>query len=79
MARADEPPALAPGGPRAGAVRGVEGFFRTTQDEAGRWWLLDPEGARFFGKCVHGVRAAGGVADGCSRAAAPVGLQRRGD
>jgi agarase len=41
-------------------VRGVEGFIRVGQDAAGRWWLIDPAGAAFFGKAVHGVSAGAG-------------------
>ena len=44
-------------------MRGREGFFRAAQDNADRWWLIDPRGAMFFAKAVHGVRAAGGQGD----------------
>ena len=50
--------------PRPSLARGVEGFFRVGQDAAQRWWLLDRTGARFFARAVHGVRSAGGDADG---------------
>ena len=52
-----------PAGFRAGTVRGVEGFFRAGQDEAGRWWLLDAVGRPFFCRAVHGVRAAPAAVD----------------
>ncbi len=63
MALAGEPHPLETGGFHAGTVRGVEGFFRVGQDAARRWWLIDPEGAAFFCKGVHGVRAAGEIVD----------------
>jgi hypothetical protein len=45
-------------------TRGREGFFRVGQDDAGRWWLIEPPGTTFFAKAVHGLRAAGGQGDG---------------
>jgi hypothetical protein len=50
--------ATLPEGFRAGTIRGAAGFFRTGQDEGGRWWLIDAEGRPFFCRAVHGVRAA---------------------
>ncbi len=47
-----------PAGFRPGTIRGRAGFFRSGQDEAGRWWLIDAEGRAFFCRAVHGVRAA---------------------
>jgi len=38
---------------------GVEGHFRTATDDAGRWWLLDPNGRPFYVKGVCGVNRAG--------------------
>ncbi|MBI4622142.1 MAG: hypothetical protein HY736_02840 [Verrucomicrobia bacterium] len=49
---------------RPGTVRGAAGFFRVGQDAAGRWWLIDPAGAAFFGRAVHGVRVAAGQGEG---------------
>jgi agarase len=43
---------------RPGSVRGRTGFFHAGQDAAGRWWLADAEGAPFFLRGVHGVKAA---------------------
>ena len=57
------PAAILPEGFRAGTVRGVEGFFRAGQDGAGRWWLIDAGGRRFFCRAVHGVRVAAAPVD----------------
>ena len=46
-----------------GAGRGAAGFFRVAPDAAGRWWLVDPDGARVFLRCVHGMRPAETPAD----------------
>ena len=46
------------------SLRGTEGFFRAGQDGAGRWWLVDPTGTRFFARCVHGVTAPPPQSDG---------------
>jgi hypothetical protein len=62
--RAGETPAVAAAEFRPQAARGREGFYRAFQDEGGRWWLLDPQGAPFFMRCVHGVRAAEVHVDG---------------
>src|SRR5512140_3072626 len=43
---------------RPGTVRGAPGFFRTGQDFAARWWLLDPAGEPFFLRGVHGLLPA---------------------
>lgn len=63
-----EPVAAAPVPPaapwRAGTRRGTAGFFGVAQSAAGRWWLIDPAERPFFAKTVHGVRAAGPMADG---------------
>ncbi len=78
MALAHEPLALAPGAPRAGTARGVEGFYRAAPDAAGRWWLIDPEGREVFLRSVHGVRAAGNVADSALPLDAAARLRRWG-
>lgn len=49
---------------RPGTLRGSDGFFRAGQDVAGRWWLVEPEGAPFFARGVHGVRGAEAQSDG---------------
>jgi hypothetical protein len=49
---------------RPGSVRGAPGFFQVAQDAGGRWWMLDPDGGPVFVRGVHGVRSAGGHADG---------------
>src|SRR3954465_10321560 len=64
MAHADDAPGLAPHDFRGGTTRGLDGFFRTAQDTAGRWWLIAPDGSPFYARCVHAVRNAGGQADG---------------
>lgn len=64
MAQGDDAPPLTAGAFRPATLRGAEGFFRVAQDEAGRWWLLDPTGAAFFARAVHGTRAAGPHVDG---------------
>lgn len=64
MAPADEAAAEMVDGFRPATIRGREGFFRAGQDGAGCWWLIDPHGAPFFVRGVHGVRSAGGQADG---------------
>ena len=43
---------------RPATVRGTPGFFRVGQTGAGQWTLLDPAGAPFFCKAVHGVTAS---------------------
>src|SRR5687767_5666463 len=53
MCHADESRAVE-AGPFRGPVRpGREGCFRLPQDEAGRWWLFDPQGETFFFSGVH--------------------------
>jgi agarase len=64
MRDAEEAPAATAGPARPHATRGREGFFRTAQDEAGRWWLLDPEGTPFLVRGVHNVRATDVHVDG---------------
>jgi agarase len=64
MAHADDAPPLTAGAFRPGTIRGVEGFFRVGQDGAGHWWLIDPTGAAFFARAVHGTRGAGTHVDG---------------
>lgn len=59
MRPVDEAPVVAPGPIRVRAARGCEGFFRVAQDDAGRWWLYDPEGAPCFLRGVHGVDVTG--------------------
>lgn len=59
MAPPDETLQLPTGELRAAVARGVETFFRAAPDNAGRWWLITPNGARFFCRAVHRVRAAG--------------------
>lgn len=34
----------------------ASGFFRVEQDEAGRWWYVDPEGYPFWSAGITGVR-----------------------
>ena len=63
MLPADAPSAPGATALRPGGRRGTEGFFRAGQDQAGRWWLIDPQGAPFFLRGVHGVTPAGGVDD----------------
>jgi len=46
-----------PGDFRPETFRGAEGFFCAGQDQAGRWWLIEPGGRPFFCKAVQGVRA----------------------
>ena len=36
-------------------MRGAAGFFRAGRDDAGRWWLIDPDDRPFFLRGVHGV------------------------
>jgi hypothetical protein len=63
MAPADDV-AKTPGDDRStGAGRGAAGYFRVAPDAAGRWWFVDPDGARTFLRCVHGVRPAEAPAD----------------
>jgi agarase len=64
MVRTDESPAAVPVASSFRQVRGRPGFFRAGQDAAGLWWLIDPAGAPFFFKGVHGLRAAEGTGDG---------------
>src|SRR4051794_9967082 len=64
MAQTGEPPAVVSDGFRPGTLRGIEGFFRVGQDTSGSWWLQTPEGAPFFARTVHGVRAAPLQSDG---------------
>ena len=64
MSRSEEAPAEMTGALRWSMTRGGEGSFRVGQDPAGRWWLIDPAGAPFFLRAVHGVRAAPPLADG---------------
>lgn len=66
MAPASDAPkaAATSAGFRAASHRGVHGFFRAAQDDAGSWWLLDPRGSRFFLRTVHGIRAANTQTDG---------------
>jgi len=60
-----EDPALLPATRfRPGSLRGVEGFYRVGQDEAGHWWLVDPSGQAFFARAVQGVAKAGDPAAG---------------
>ena len=63
MSPADESPVATASAFRPTTLRGVEGFFRVGQDHAGRWWLLDPFGAPFFMRGVHGLRPAGAAGD----------------
>lgn len=49
---------------RAGTWRGAEGFFRVAQDAGGFWWLVDPSGAPFFVRAVHGFRPVAAHGDG---------------
>ena len=49
---------------RANALRGAAGYFRAGQDSTGRWWLIDPQGATFWLKGVHGIRPAAAHGDG---------------
>lgn len=60
MAHVGEIAAGAPDALRAGTVRGREGFFRVGQGHDDTWWLLDPSGAPFYGRAVHGVKATCG-------------------
>lgn len=57
MKPAHDAPVLA-AGIRPGTRRGSEGFFSVGQEASGRWTLLDPAGAPFFCKAVHGVTQA---------------------
>jgi hypothetical protein len=43
------------GGDAAGPQLAATGFFRTEKLD-GRWWLVDPDGRRFFCHALHGVR-----------------------
>ena len=49
---------------RAGTRRGREGFFHVAQVADGRWSLLGPDGAPFYLRAVHGVRAWPAMGDG---------------
>lgn len=56
MPDANAAPAAVAGGYRAVSWRGAEGFFRAGRTNGGDWALLDPDGAPFFCRAVHGVR-----------------------
>jgi hypothetical protein len=64
MGQAHDAPGLAAGSFRNGTARGVAGFFRAAQDDAGRWWLLEPRGTPFYLRTVHGIRAPQSHTDG---------------
>lgn len=64
MGHPHDAPGLATGPFRSRTGRGVDGFFRAAQDDAGRWWLLDPDGMPFFLRTVHGIRAPIAHTDG---------------
>lgn len=64
MGHAPDAPGFATGSARAGTRRGVDGFFRVAQGNAGQWWLLHPSGAPFYLRTVHGIRAATAHTDG---------------
>ncbi len=49
---------------RGGTIRGTDGFFRVAQDEFGRWWMIDPQGAPVYLRTVHGVQTAVVQGDG---------------
>lgn len=66
------------GGLRAETVRGVEGCIRLGRDDAGCWWLLEPEGGAFFGRAVQGVRAASGPPGAACEVDAAARLHRWG-
>ena len=55
---------VVPASPAFAGVRGAAGFFGAGRDQAGRWWLIDPEGRPFFLRAVHGVRLADRADDG---------------
>jgi hypothetical protein len=63
---------------RPETIRGAEGFFRTGQDGAGRWWLIDPAGRPFLAKAVQGVRGASSEAGTAPAVDAAVLLRRLG-
>src|SRR5271157_3925647 len=41
----------------------ANGFFRTTKDSAGRWWLVTPTGHLFFSRGIDGIRINGNDTD----------------
>jgi hypothetical protein len=47
-----------------GAAITAGGFRRVTQDDVSRWWLLDPNGSRFFLRSVHGIEPPKAHPDG---------------
>lgn len=57
MAYGSEPTASDPAAFRPNSWRGAPGFFRLAQQNAGPWWLVDPEDRPFFARAVHGVAA----------------------
>jgi hypothetical protein len=64
MGHAHDAPGVAPGSFRPGNSRGTDGFFRAVQDDAGRWWLLDPRETPLYLRAVHGIRPPEAHTDG---------------